>query len=133
MKILWVSDSPNSPTGFGTVTAAVCKRLAERGHRVEILGWQNHSITTRWEGIPVHPVRMDIFGSDALLGYLYRFQPDFVITLADVWWMSFIADPPVQRFLDMSGSRWVLYYPIDGAAADGRLPSGWIRMLETAV
>jgi glycosyltransferase involved in cell wall biosynthesis len=86
----------------------------------------------RWDGIPVHPVRRDTFGADALIGYLYRIQPDVVITLADVWWMSFLADPPVQQFLDMSGSRWVLYYPIDGAHVDGRLPAGWIRMLETA-
>jgi glycosyltransferase involved in cell wall biosynthesis len=132
MRILWISDSPTSPSGFGSVTAAVCRRLAERGHRVEIVGWQTRDTSTRWEGIPVHPVRHDLFGADVLLGYLMRFNPEFVITLADVWWMAFMADPAVQRWLDMSGSRWVLYYPIDGADVDGRLPPGWIKMLETA-
>ena len=132
MRILWISDSPTSPSGFGAVTAAVCRRLAERGHRVEIVGWQTRDATTRWEGIPVHPVRHDLFGADVLLGYLMRFNPQFVITLADVWWMTFMADPGVQRWLDLSGSRWALYYPIDGADQDGRLPAGWIRMLETA-
>lgn len=132
MRILWVSDSPTSPSGFGVVTAAICRRLAARGHQVEILGWQNRGFDTRWEGIPVHPVRRDLFGSDVLLGYLYRTRPHFLITLADVWWMSFLADPPVQRYLDMSGTRWVLYYPIDGADPDMRLPAGWVRMLQTA-
>jgi nucleoside-diphosphate-sugar epimerase len=83
VRILWVSDRPTSPSGFGAVTAAVCRRLAARGHHVEILGWQNRGFDTRWEGIPVHPVRRDLFGSDVLLGYLYRMRPHFFITLAD--------------------------------------------------
>ncbi len=130
MKILWVSDSPTSPSGFGAVTRAVCRRLVERGHHVEIVGWQTRGAVTRWEGIPVHPVRRDLFGSDVLLGYLMRTRPDFLVTLADVWWLSFLADPPVQQFLDLSGSRWVLYYPVDGADPEGRLPPSWVRMLE---
>src|SRR5262245_923229 len=132
MRILWVSDSPSSPSGFGTVTAAVCRRLAARGHQVEIIGWQNRGLEARWEGIPVHPMRRHMFGSDVLLGYLYRFRPQFLITLADVWWLSFLADPPVQQYLDMSGARWALYYPIDGADPEGLLPAGWVRMLQTA-
>ena len=132
MKILWISDSPTSPSGFGMVTAAVCKRLAARGHPVEILGWQSRGFETRWEGIPLRPVRRNMFGADVLLGYLHRFQPDFIITLADVWWMSFLADPPIQQYLDLSGARWVLYYPLDGADPDGRLPPGWQRVLKTA-
>ena len=132
MKILWVSDSPTSPSGFGAVTRAVAKRLADRGHRVEIVGWQARGTTARWDGIPVHPVHRDAFGADALLGYLHRIQPDFLITLADVWWMSFLTDPPIQQYLDMSRTRWALYYPIDGTDADGRLPPGWITMLQTA-
>jgi glycosyltransferase involved in cell wall biosynthesis len=132
MRILWVSDSPSSPSGFGTVTAAVCRRLAARGHQIEIIGWQNRGLETRWEGIPVHPMRRNMFGSDVLLGYMYRFRPQVLITLADVWWLSFLADPPVQQYLDVSGARWALYYPIDGADADGSLPAGWVRMLQTA-
>ena len=130
MRVLWVSDSPASPSGFGTVTRAVCRRLADRGHNVEIVGWQTRGDTARWEGIPVHPVHRDLFGSDVLLGYLMRTRPNFLITLADVWWLSFLADPPVQQYLDMSGARWLLYYPVDGADPHGRLPEGWIRMLQ---
>ena len=132
MRILWVSDSPSTPSGFGTVTREVCSRLAERGHRIEIVGWQAHGTTSRWRGIPVHPVRHDTFGADVLLGYLLRHRPDFVVTLGDVWWMSFLTEPAVQQYLDQSGGRWVLYYPVDGADPDGKLPSGWVRVLETA-
>jgi glycosyltransferase involved in cell wall biosynthesis len=132
MRILWISDSPTTPSGFGYVTRAVCERLAKRGYHVEILGWQTHGKTIYWKGIPVHPVRRNQFGSDVLLGYMLRLRPDFVITLADVWWMSFLTEPDVQRYLDLSGTRWVHYYPVDGADPKGRLPSGWIKVLKTA-
>lgn len=132
MRILWVSDSPTTPSGFGQVTRAICQRLARRGHYVEILGWQTHGKTMYWEGIPVHPVRHHQFGSDVLLGYMLRSRPDFLITLADVWWMSFMTEPDVQRYLDLSGTRWVHYYPIDGADPKGKLPSGWVKVLMTA-
>src|SRR5437588_5345058 len=85
MRILWVSDSPTTPSGFGGVTAAVTSRLAERGHRVEIVGWQTRGTSERWHGIPVHPVRHDQFGSDVVLAYLMRLQPHVLVTLGDVW------------------------------------------------
>jgi len=40
MHLVWISDSPTTPSGFGNVTAAVCGGLARRGHRVSILVWQ---------------------------------------------------------------------------------------------
>lgn len=132
MRLLWISDSPTTPSGFATVTREVCRRLRDRGHRIEILGWQTRGATSWWEGIPVHPVRHDQFGADVLLGYLMRVRPDFVVSLADVWWMGFLADPQVQGFLDMSGARWVHYYPVDGASADGLLPAGWAELLRVA-
>jgi glycosyltransferase involved in cell wall biosynthesis len=132
MRLLWISDSPTTPSGFATVTREVCRRLRDRGHRIEILGWQNHGVTSWWEDIPVHPVRHDQFGADVLLGYLMRVRPDFVVSLADVWWMGYLANPQIQSFLDVSGARWVHYYPIDGADADGLLPEGWAELLRTA-
>jgi glycosyltransferase involved in cell wall biosynthesis len=114
------------------VTGEVCSRLAARGHEVEIVGWQQRTRTAQWRGIPVRPVSLDSFGADVLLGYMMRIQPAFVITLADIWWMTFMTDPPVQRYLDQSGARWVLYFPVDGATREGTLPAGWVKMLEAA-
>jgi glycosyltransferase involved in cell wall biosynthesis len=131
LRILWVSDSPTSPTGYGMVTAAVCRRLAARGHQVEILGWQNAGRTRLWEGIPVLPVRLDLSGRDVLPGYLDRFRPDFLITLSGIGPMSFLAEPPGQQLLDRLGTRWVLYYPIGAADPAGRLPAGTVRLLRT--
>ncbi|MFG1605024.1 glycosyltransferase family 4 protein [Actinoplanes sp. NPDC049265] len=132
MRLLWISDSPSTPSGFATVTREVCRRLRDRGHRIEILGWQTRGAATWWEGLPVHPVRHDQFGADVLLGYLMRIRPDYVVSLADVWWMSFMTDPQIQSYLDMSGTRWVHYYPVDGADPAGRLAPGWAELLRSA-
>jgi glycosyltransferase involved in cell wall biosynthesis len=131
MKILWMSDSPDSPSGFGNVTRFVCTGLAERGHRVSILGWQARGEPRTWRGCTLYPVRYNGFGADVLLHYLRRIQPDVLVALADVWWLTFIADPAIAGFMRTAGIPWALYYPIDGDLGDGRLPSGWVNVLKT--
>jgi glycosyltransferase involved in cell wall biosynthesis len=131
MKILWMSDSPTAPSGFGNVTRFVCAGLAELGHTVSILGWQARGTPSAWQGCTVYPVRHDSFGADVLLTYLQKLQPEVLITLADVWWLTFIANPSIANFLRTAGIPWALYYPIDGDMGAGRLPPSWVRVLET--
>jgi len=131
MKILWMSDSPTSPSGFGNVSRFVCAGLAQRGHQVSILGWQAHGSPEPWNGCTLYPVRHDGFGADVLLIYLQRLQPDILVTLADVWWLTFIANPIIAGFMRTAGIPWALYYPIDGDMGQGRLPSSWVHILQT--
>lgn len=131
MKILWMSDSPTSPSGFGTVTRFVCDGLAARGHQVSILGWQAHGSPTPWRNCVLYPVRLDSFGSDVLLNYLQKLRPDVLVTLADVWWLTYIANPLIANFMRTAAIPWALYYPIDGDMGDARLPPSWVRVLET--
>lgn len=130
MKILWMSDSPTSPSGFGNVSRFVCQGLAARGHHVSILGWQTSGSSVHWQGCTLHPVRLNTFGADVLLGYLQRIQPDVLITLADVWWLTYIANPVISNFMRTAGVPWGLYYPIDGDLGDGKLPPSWVRILK---
>ena len=57
-----------------------------------------------------------------LLSYLCRLRPDFLITLADVWWLAFLTHPSIEQFFRMTATRWVMYFPIDGHRPDGTLP-----------
>ncbi|MEO0248440.1 MAG: glycosyltransferase family 4 protein [candidate division WOR-3 bacterium] len=131
MKILWMSDSPTSPSGFGNVTRFVCQGLAERGHQVHILGWQASGEPSRWRDCMLYPVRFDRFGADVLLNHLYRLRPEVLITLADVWWLTYIANPSIANFMRTAGIPWALYYPIDGDIGHGRLPGSWLHILRT--
>jgi glycosyltransferase involved in cell wall biosynthesis len=128
VHILWVSDSPTTPSGFGNVTRFVCEGLARRGHKVSILGWQSHQ-PFAWNGCQVYATGVDPLGGDALYAYLVRHRPDVVIALADVWWLPYFTAPHVQRQLDLTRTPWVLYFPIDGNTEDGGLPPSWIEML----
>jgi glycosyltransferase involved in cell wall biosynthesis len=60
-----------------------------------------------------------------LLFYLQRLRPDVLITLANVWWLSWIAHPLIAT----AGVPWWLYYPLDGDCGDSRLPESWIQIL----
>ena len=125
MRVLWISDSPETPSGFGNVTRFVCDGLAARGHQVSILGWQTRQ-AHEWNGCRVHPVGSDPMGSDVLYPFLVRHRPEVVIALADVWWLPYFSSPHVRRQMELTDARWALYFPIDGNTADGRVPPSWV-------
>jgi len=125
-----MSDSPTSPSGFGNVSRFVCAGLAQRGYDVHILGWQNVGAVSTWNGCRVYPVRQDGFGADVLLEYLTRIRPDALIALADVWWLTFVRHPGIEKYLRASLTPWLLYFPIDSDLGDRRLPPSWVRILE---
>jgi glycosyltransferase involved in cell wall biosynthesis len=128
MHVLWISDSPDTPSGFGNVTRFVCAGLAARGHRVGILGWQTRQ-SFDWNACRVHATGQGAMGSDVLYAYLVRHRPDAVIALADVWWLPFFTAPHVRRQLELTQTPWVLYFPIDGDTHEGLLPPSWVELL----
>src|SRR5205823_15044155 len=113
MHLLWISDSPETPSGFGNVTRFVCEGLARRGHRVSILGWQTRTQGV-WNGCEVFPIGLDPLGSDALYRLLVRLRPELVMALGDVWWLPFLSAPHLRRQMEMTDTPWLLYFPIDG-------------------
>jgi glycosyltransferase involved in cell wall biosynthesis len=128
MHLVWISDSPTTPSGFGNVTAAVCGGLARRGHRVSILGWQT-KVSAEWNGCWLQAAGKDPWGSDALFAYLVRHRPDAVVALADPWWLPYFAAPHMRRQMELLGAPWALYFPVDGELDDGLLPASWIELL----
>jgi glycosyltransferase involved in cell wall biosynthesis len=134
MKILWVSDSPTSPTGYGNVTRYVCAGLAEYGHQVSILGWQTDSQAVRWQNCTLYPLRYGPHVADAILGYLRQLQPDVLVMLSDVRhvrWSDYVTNPILTKFLHSAGIVWAFYYPIACDRGDNRLPEHWLGILKT--
>jgi len=64
------------------------------------------------------------------LKYLRQIQPDVLITLADIWWLAYLAGSTISDFLHTAGIPWVMYYPIDGDMGENRLPPSWVRILK---
>ena len=50
LHLLWVSDSPTTPSGFGNVTRFVCEGLAQRGHDVHVLTREMQQLLLRAAG-----------------------------------------------------------------------------------
>lgn len=127
MRILWISDSPDTPSGFGNVTRFVCEGLARQGNTVSIIGWQTKE-QQDWNGCKVFPAT-GILGSRSLFPFLVRYRPEIVIALGDVWWLPYFAAPHVRRQMQLTDTPWALYFPIDGEIKGGALPQSWIQML----
>jgi glycosyltransferase involved in cell wall biosynthesis len=128
MDLLWISDSPDTPSGFGNVTRFVCDGLARRGHTVSILGWQTREARD-WCGCKVYPSALNPLGSDALYRLLLRTRPEIVIALGDIWWLPHFAAPHVRRQMELIDAPWALYFPIDGDMEGEHLPPSWLELL----
>ena len=132
MKILWLSQSPNAPTGFGTVTRYVCPGLAARGHDVTILEWSEkprEAQPTRWQNCTLYPIKShDV---EQLLNDLRQFQPDVLIILAEAAWVRHIVNPAIINFMHTAGILWALYYPLDSDMGKNRLPQRLVDTLKT--
>lgn len=93
MRILWASNAPFTPTGYGTQTAQVVKRLAQAGHHVAIAANYGLMGTSMiWdEGVPVYPGGLDTYGNDVLPALYRRWKhdgddaPTLFLTLYDAW------------------------------------------------
>ena len=127
MRVLWISDSPDTPSGFGNVTRFVCGGLAKRGHQVSILGWQTMQ-QQEWNGCQVYPASVGL-GSRSLFPFLVRHRPEIVIALADVWWLPYFSAPHIRRQMLLTDTPWALYFPIDGNLKEENLPASWVELL----
>src|ERR1035438_879900 len=124
MRVLWISDSPDTPSGFGNVTRFVCEGLARRGHNVSIIGWQTRQ-QHEWNGCQVYPVAKGSLGGEAVFPLLVRCRPEIVIALGDVWWLPYLNAPHMRRQMELTDAPWALYFPIDGDMEGEKLPASW--------
>lgn len=92
MRILWHSNAPWAPTGYGNQTALVASRLAADGHDVAIsLNYGMQGGSTKWHGLKVYPMMIDQYGQDALVHHSMHHEADWTISLYDVW--AFSSEP----------------------------------------
>lgn len=90
--ILWTSNSPWAPTGYGTQTAQVTTRLQKAGHRVAIASNYGLEATAfEWQGMRQFPRGFDMYSNDVVPAHMAAWDhenPGFdplLITLYDVW------------------------------------------------
>lgn len=117
MRILWASEQPIRPTGYGTVSREIIKRLVKKGHEVFVMGWDyNGEDWKHEEGWTLVHTGMSGFGRELALGdttilevNLMRIKPDVYISLIDPWFTGHAV-----RSTNKMGIPFVSYMPVDG-------------------
>lgn len=121
-KIVYMSDSPTLPTGYGRVSKELTIALHESGHDVTVIAWgfQNGMENPfPFKMIPCN-TRNDNFGEDILARVIREQSPDIVFTLGDPWmteWLPYMEERKTVA--------WVSYFPIDGSP----IPLNWHEWL----
>lgn len=108
MRILWASNSPTSPSGYGVQTDLFVRRLVKAGHDVAIASNYGHqegmlSWNTGDGEVPIYPQSGDRFSLDILPHHAMQHNADVVLSHYDSW---------VYRPEQLAG-RWVPWYPMD--------------------
>lgn len=111
MRILFASNGPHVPTGYGVPTRHMLNLLKADGHEVACQAWYGllgGSIT--WNGMPIYPAQAHPYGVDVIDHHAKDFNADLVITLMDNWILPLDYG---ERF----NARWLAWFPVDGEPA----------------
>ncbi len=124
LTLLWISDSPHFPTGFGRTSGEILKRLSDvpdfDAHCLAIGG--TPSLLHHEEGdytVWHHPDPRPSKGS--VMEIVRSVQPDVVVTLSNIWSAGYM-----EEITDETGVKWVGYFPVDA----GPLPAYFASVLE---
>lgn len=110
MRLLWHSNAPWAPTGYGVQTALACERLAAAGHQVAVSAFYGlNGSALDWQGIRVYPSARDPYGNDVVHGHALQhfagqLRGGLTVSLVDAW----ILDPHV--WAELNHVAWV---PVD--------------------
>ncbi len=108
MRLIWGSNAPWTPGGYGVTTTLVVPRLRDRlGIDVAISATYGHAGgKLTWRGIDVYPYGATPFGNDIHSANAKQHRADILLTHQDVW-----TQQPEQ--ITAGGTRWVSWQPLD--------------------
>jgi len=100
-KILWISENPEKPSGYGTVTKNLCYVLSNHGYDVSVLAgdWHyneiNYSNTFRILS-GGQQLYKENYGGDRFGFYISAIRPDIVFTLFDSFVLTYLFDKSIK-------------------------------------
>ena len=122
-RILWGSEQPTRPTGYGVVSREIIKRLIkDYGHEIHVIGWDHNGEPIKHEegwtmlhaglqgfgGEPLNKSQPD--NSPTVLDmHINMVKPDIYLSLIDCWFIG-------HAVLTCNRERlpYIAYTPIDG-------------------
>jgi len=109
MRILWWSNAPWQPTGYGLQTALFTPMIRDADHEVALQAFSGlQGAPSSFEGMIVYPGGQEPKSLDVMEWRWRRWNADLVITLADTWCLI----PAVMR--ELRGKvRLACWTPVD--------------------
>ncbi|MCI0748442.1 MAG: glycosyltransferase family 4 protein [Verrucomicrobia subdivision 3 bacterium] len=111
VRVLWVSDSPLTGSGFARVTREITTRLAKMpGLQIACVGWNHDGWPYERARFPliVFPSR-DCSDTTSFERAFRDFKPQVVITLGEIWMVDWLQRHPLRPQF-----KWIGYFPVDG-------------------
>jgi len=127
MRILWVSNAPESRSGYGGQTRQVGRRLRDAGHEVIFAANDGHRGVARWgqgqlgpddRGAIVLGMGNDRYARDVVREHIGRFSVDWAISLYDAW--VYVEGGRKDPFHGLRVAGWfpVDHQPVPSVVAD---------------
>lgn len=107
-RLLWLSNSPTTPSAFGKVTAEVCTRLLKRGYDIIAAGNQTQAGSYHYDNLLVLGRLRHEFFADVIRQYMQIYNRDYFITFTKISSLQWIP----QLYLDLS-AKWIAYVTIE--------------------
>ena len=121
MRILWLSNAPWSPSGYGEQTALFAPRFQALGHEVGIAAnYGLQSSSTTWRGMPVYPASRD-WGNPTISTFARAFGAERVIALCDAWVMRPAQWEDVHMAIWAPVDHWPIPPPVLGVLQHERV------------
>src|SRR5512146_2041861 len=106
MRILWMSNSSWSSSGYGQQTALFLPRLKNIGHDMGCFAYYGlEGGGLNLNGIAFYPRMGHPYGNDVVTAHYQMHRADLLISLMDVWVMNPEEYPRT--------TTWVPWYPVD--------------------
>ena len=128
MKILWISNAPWMPSGYGSQSRQVGLRIARAGYELEFMANDGTRGDREWEGLLVRGSSgNDRYSRDSVLEDMERSGADRLIFLYDAWVFTENRRDPFEGMPGIYG--WI---PIDHATPPLSLHA-WLANRHTAI
>ena len=110
LRIMFHSEPPWMPTGFGQQTKQLLPMLVAAGHKVAFICNEGLSDgVLELDGVTYYPRMRERRGAGLILEHAARFQPDVVLYLQEVWPLDL---EELQEVAER-GIRWIPIVPVD--------------------
>jgi glycosyltransferase involved in cell wall biosynthesis len=112
MKILWISNAPWMPSGYGSQSRQAGSRIAQAGYDIEFVANDGTRGDREWNGLLVRGAGYDVYSRDSVREDLARSEADWVISLYDAWVYTVEGKDPFEGLPRIASWIPVDHFPV---------------------